>query len=102
MDLDISAMRKAIQAYHNAPGGCEDGIRAAIAIYLTNTQLTSGELIVGESLPLQRDYRKELWIGVATAVANGLNAFRNGIAFDRANEALAAFDKVFPKENHHG
>lgn len=50
----------------------------------------------------QRDYRKELWIGMATSVANGLNAVRNGIAFDRANEALAAFDKVFPKENNHG
>ena len=103
MELNVTALRKAIRAYKEAPGGTEDGVVAALKTYITADLLKPGQVteLPLEAIP-QRDYRKELWIGVATAVANGLNAFRNGIAFDRANEALAAFDKVFPKENHHG
>ena len=104
MELNVTALRKAIRAYKEAPGGTEDGVVAAIKTYLTADLIKPDKGMILEPLDAtpQRDYRKELWIGVATAVANGLNAVRNGVAFDRANEALAAFDKIFPKEHNHG
>ena len=100
MKLTSEQLDRAYRTFMNFDGSSKDSLGAAIEEFI-DTMLTPGELIVGEAIP-QRDYRKELWIGVATAVANGLNAVRNGVAFDRANEALAAFDKIFPKETDRG
>lgn len=103
MELNQDTFHRALTAYYSDTGSVEDGIRKAIEAYLTE-MFKPGLMMTLEPLEAipQRDYRKELWIGVATAVANGPNAVRNGVAFDRANEALAAFDKIFPKEYNHG
>lgn len=103
MELNQEWLAKAKQVSYNYTGHPSDAVAAAIETYLTE-MFKPGPMMTLEPLEAipQRDYRKELWIGVATAVANGLNAVRNGVAFDRANEALAAFDKIFPKEHNHG
>ena len=41
--------------------------------------------------------RKELWIGVAVAVARAENARSNSAPAHWANESLKAFDKAFTK-----
>ena len=103
MALNEEYLQRACEAFNAATGQPRNAVVAAIETYLAE-MFKPGPMMTLEPLEAipQRDYRKELWIGVATVVANGLNAVRNGIAFDRANEALAAFDKVFPKENNHG
>lgn len=102
MELNQEWVSKAQDAFDHSSSNHE-GIAAAIETYIAE-MFKPGTMMTLEPLDAipQRDYRKELWIGVATAVANGLNAVRNGVAFDRANEALAAFDKIFPKEHNHG
>jgi hypothetical protein len=48
-----------------------------------------------QAVQQQRDYRKELWIGVAVAVARAENARSKAVPGQWANEALAEFDKQF-------
>jgi hypothetical protein len=103
MALNEEYLQRACEAFDAATGQPRNAVVAAIETYIAEMFKPDKGMILEplEAIP-QRDYRKELWIGVAVAVANGLNAVRNGIAFDRANEALAAFDKLFPKEHNHG
>ena len=93
MDLNTTALRKAIRAYKEAPGGTEDGVVAAIKTYLTADLLKPGQVteLPLEAIP-QRDYRKEVWIA---AITTG-----NGAPW--ADQVLAHFDKTFPQEKPHG
>lgn len=94
MDLNIAALRKATRAYRDAPGGTEDGVVAAIKAYLTADLIKPGQVQMLEPLEAipQRDYRKELWIGIRLQDAD----------ITEANAALADFDKTFPPEPTHG
>jgi hypothetical protein len=48
-----------------------------------------------QAVQQRRDYRKELWIGVAVAVARAENARSKTVPAQWANEALAEFDRQF-------
>jgi len=97
MALNEEYLQRACEAFNAATGQPRNAVVAAIETYLAE-MFKPGPMMTLEPLEAipQRDYRKELWVGVATAMGELT------IAFDRANEALAAFDKVFPKENNHG
>lgn len=82
--LNEVAFRKACIAYGDCQGGWEDRLDAAIEAYLAET-FKPGELIVGEAIQPQRDYRKELWI-------DAWNKTGSSIA---ANAALQQFDMTF-------
>ena len=95
MDLNITALRKATQAYRDSPGGTEDGVVAAIETYLAE-MFKPGPMMTLEPLEAipQRDYRKELWIAAYT---NSQYAPASD-----AEKALAYFDATFPREKPHG
>lgn len=103
MVLDENMFRVALDAYYGDTGTVEGGIRKAIETYLAE-MFKPGEGMMLEPLEAipQRDYRKELWIGVATAVAGCDVTTELGAPAYWASHALAEFDKTFPKENHHG
>lgn len=46
----------------------------------------------------ERDYRKELWIAIAAAVASANNAIHKQTMISWADYAVAEFDKRFPQE----
>ncbi len=48
--------------------------------------------------PTRRDYRKELWIGVATAVAGAVNATDARVPGTWANAALSLYDATFKEK----
>lgn len=58
-------------------------------------------MVVGELMALPvRDYRKELWIGVAVAVVGAKVSVGAGESAESwANSALEAFDKAFPVQD---
>ena len=93
MELNEDTFRRALDAYYEDRGTVEDGIRKAIEAYLTE-MFKPGPMATMEPLEAipQRDYRKELWIA----------AFASEGRTDRANQALADFDKTFPAEPTHG
>lgn len=82
MSLDKNAFEKAVQAFY-ANG---EMLEFAIEAYLEEL-FKPGQLVVGEAIQPARDFRKELWI--AEYASGGR---------DDANEALAEFDKTFPKD----
>lgn len=57
----------------------------------SNIQYSNDELDKGE----MRDYRKELWIGVAIAYANSSNSTHIQYMAKWADHALAEYDKRF-------
>lgn len=93
MVLDENMFRVALDAYYGDTGTVEGGIRKAIEAYLAE-MFKPGQVMTMEPLEAipQRDYRKELWIGIRLQDAD----------IAEANAALADFDKTFPKENRHG
>lgn len=98
MELNQEWLGKARAAFR-ASG--DDNLAEAIETYIAE-MFKPGELIVGGADQPPRDYRKELWIGVAERVA-GSDATTNMAAPAKwANETLAAFDKTFPPEPAHG
>lgn len=92
--LNKDAFAKAVSAYENHLGGEESSLEAAIEAYLTEA-FKPGELIVGEAIEPQRDYRKELWVGVATAVVRSDSTTSKYAPGDFADAALAKFDARF-------
>jgi hypothetical protein len=63
---------------------------------LTNRKDTTIHLTVEPQVTTeQRDYRKELWVGVAIAVARAENTRDSDKPAKWANNALAEFDKAF-------
>ena len=93
MALDENMFRVALDAYYGDTGSVEDGIRKAIEAYLAEMS-KPGQVMTMEPLEAipRRDYRKELWIA----------AFASEGRTDRANQALAEFDKTFLPEPTHG
>lgn len=91
--LDPAAFHAAYNAYCDCPCGSKDSVAVAIQTYVEETR-KPGQVQMLEPLEAipQRDYRKELWIGIRLQDAD----------IAEANAALADFDKTFPKENHHG
>ena len=98
MDLNHEALDKALYAFNRHPGDQKSSFIVAIEAYLTE-MFKPGDLIVGEAIP-QRDYRKELWIDVATATA--AHATQGFQPASWADETLKAFDTAFPQEKPHG
>lgn len=98
MELNEATFRSALDAYYEHQGPVEGGIRKAIETYLTKMGAQEQTL---EAIP-QRDYRKELWLGVATAVARSEGARDRAAPGAWADRALADFDATFPQEKPHG
>lgn len=88
------AFNKACIAYASGSGGWEERLKAAIEAYLAEA-FRPGELVIGEASEPQRDYRKELWIGVAIAVARSDSTTSEFSPGNFANTALAKFDAQF-------
>lgn len=97
MALDENMFRVALAAYCGGTGTVEDGIRKAIEAYLAE-MFKPGQVMTMEPLEVipQRDYRKELWLDVATAVARSDGARDRAAPGEWADRALANFDKTFP------
>jgi len=79
-----AAFNKACIAYADYDGGWEERLKSAIETYMTEA-FQPGELIVGEAIQPQRDYRKELWIHAWNKTGNSTTA----------NAALQQFDMTF-------
>ena len=92
MELNKEWLDKAVKACMGCLGSPENCIASAIETYLAE-MFTQGESIVGEAIP-PRDYRKELWIDVATATA--AHATQGFQPASWADETLKAFDTTFP------
>ena len=103
MALDENMFRAALDAYYGDTGTVEDGIRKAIEAYLAE-MLKPGSVQMLEPLEAipQRDYRKELWLDVATAVARSGATTSIVDPAIWANRTLAEFDKTFPPEPTNG
>ena len=97
MALDENMFRVALDAYYGDTGTVEGGIRKAIEAYLAE-MFKPGQVMTMEPLEAipQRDYRKELWLDVATAVARSDGARDRAAPGELADRALANFDKTFP------
>lgn len=94
MELNEEWLDKAVHAWHHSGAGTiRDSIASAIETYLTEL-FKPGQVQMLEPLEAipQRDYRKELWIGIRLQDAD----------IAEANAALADFDKTFPPEPTHG
>ena len=102
MELNQEWLAKAKQVSYNYTGHPSDAVAAAIETYLA--EMFKPDKVT--ELPLdaipQRDYRKELWIGVATAVSGCDVTTEIQAPGHWANRTLAEFDKIFPKEHNHG
>lgn len=102
MELNQEWVSKAQDAFDHSSSNRE-GIAVAIETYIAEmfkpgTVMTLEPL---EAIP-QRDYRKELWIGVATAVSGCDVTTEVQAPGHWANRTLAEFDKIFPKETTNG
>ena len=102
MELNQEWVSKAQDAFDHSSSNHE-GIAAAIETYLTE-MFKPGSVQMLEPLEAspQRDYRKELWLGVATAVARSEGARDRVAPGEWADRALADFDATFPPEPTHG
>lgn len=96
MTLDKKALDKAVEAYH-AHGDHFSSVEAAINAYYKEI-FKSVELVALPPPPQpQRDYRKELWIGVFRDMnnGNGGSILSPGECEGIANDAVARFDRFF-------
>lgn len=89
--MNQDALEASVKAYHSE-STVSGGIAAAIETY---NRLVSSELVVGELVQPQRDYRKELWLSHWAGIPADV-AFTAAVA--SAERAVEAFD-VFFKEN---
>ena len=92
--LNEAAFNKACITYADDDGGWEERLKSAIETYMAEI-FKPGELFVGEAIEPQRDYRKELWVGVAIAVARSDSTTSKYASGDFADTALAKFDAQF-------
>lgn len=92
--LNEAAFNKACISYADDDGGWEERLKSAIETYMAEI-FKPGELFVGEAIEPQRDYRKELWMDVAIAVARSDNATKPESPTRWADQVLADFDKRF-------
>lgn len=101
MELKEEWLDKAVKACMECRGSPENCIASAIETYLTE-MFKPGQMMTLEPLETipQRDYRKELWLGVAIAAATHRTG--PGTPAEQANNAVRAFDKTFPPEPTHG
>lgn len=93
MELNQEWLDKAVKACMECLGSPENCIASAIETYLTE-MFKPGPMMTLEPLEAipQRDYRKELWIGVQLKFGSSKHA----------DDALADFDTRFHKEPTHG
>lgn len=103
MALNEEYLQRACEAFDAATGQPRNAIVAAIETYLAE-MFKPGTVMTLEPLDAipQRDYRKELWIGVATAVSGCDVTTELEAPGHWANHTLAEFDKTFPQEKPHG
>lgn len=101
MELNEAALDKAVRGYLQGEGSVRDSMVVAIQTYLTEA-FKPGQVQMLEPLEAipQRDYRAELWLGVAIAATT--NRTGPGTPAEQANNAVRAFDKTFPQEPTHG
>ena len=96
MELNKGWLTKARERFYDT-----GDVGAAVEVYLAEMfkpgPMTTLEPL--EAIP-QRDYRKELWLGVAIAATT--NRTGPGTPAEQANNAVRAFDKTFPPEPTHG
>lgn len=84
--LNQAALDAAYHAFWAHPGDSRPSVEAAIRTYMAEAfKPGAGELIVGEAIQPQRDYRKELWI----------EAWKTNGSSLTANTALQQFDTTF-------
>lgn len=84
MKLTEKESLRAFEIFANHPGDTRASVTAAIEDFLED-MFKPGELVVGEPVATQRDYRKELWIAIRTQDAEP----------ESADAALAEFDARF-------
>lgn len=90
--MNYEALTAAKKAFFMHDGNVSSSIEQAVKAYIAKSS-EPGELIVGEAIQPQRDYRKELWI--ATSEMRMGTADEN-ISF--SNSVVRGFDAFF-KEN---
>lgn len=97
MELNEECLRRAFEAFDSSRGITHRRIEVAIKAYLAE-MFKPGQVMTMEPLEAipQRDYRKELWLDVATAVARSDGARDRAAPGKWADRALANFDKTFP------
>lgn len=89
--LNEAAFNKACIAYADSDGGWEERLKSAIETYMAEI-FKPGELIVGEAIEPQRDYRKELWIAHWVSVPATTTYSK---AVETSQRAVRAFDEFF-------
>ena len=101
MDINEECLQRACEAFDAATGQPRNAVAAAIEAYLAE-MFKPGQVQMLEPLEAipQRDYRKELWIAVATATA--AHAAQGFQPASWADETLKAFDTAFPQEPTNG
>lgn len=83
------ALTAAVQAFRDHMGDTGESIEAAIQTYMAEL-CKPGELIVGEAIQPQRDYRKELWIATSEMhIGSSLEKI------DFSNSVVLGFDAFF-------
>jgi hypothetical protein len=101
MRVTFEHAKIAYEKYLKHNGTFVESFRAAPQDFVDQNNLisandfTSGELVVGEPIAPVRDYRKELWVGVAIAVAGCGNTKNDRSPGEWADTTLAYFDKTF-------
>lgn len=100
--LNEAAFNEAYDTWERSKSDARDSLRAAICTYLDDTPSarpdTNHSHTVTTTVETQTfDHRKELWVGVAIAVARAESAREADRPGKWADVALAAFDKTFPK-----
>ena len=103
MALNEEYLQRACEAFDAATGQPRNAVVAAVETYLAEMFKPDKGMILEhlDAIP-QRDYRKELWIGVATAVSGCDVTTELEAPGHWANHTLAEFDKTFPQEKPHG
>ena len=101
MELNQEWLQRACEAFDAATGQPRNAVAAAIEAYIAE-MFKPGQVQMLEPLEAmpKRDYRAELWLGVAIAATT--NRTGPGTPAEQANNAVRAFDKTFPPEPIHG
>ena len=90
--MNVDALNVAKRAFFLHKGNMHSSLEAAVKAYEAEL-CKPGELIVGEAIQPQRDYRKELWVQTALEASG---AATEAAAY--ASKVVLAFDAFF-KEN---
>ena len=87
--MNHDALTAAKRAFLMHRGNSDSSIEEAIKVYMVEL-CKPGELIVGEAIQPQRDYRKELWI-----TASQMHTGTSFEKIDFCNRVVLGFDAFF-------